>query len=358
MPPQLSQYYVDKIDFIKKSINNYFPQKIDPAHLARVTGLIHICPQDLNRIYQSIYLPTHEYLERGGKVLRPILVAICLEAYGADIDDFEPVFGAIEVMEDSTIMMDDYIDNSLSRRDGPCGHIAHGYPIANVASCTAFAIAHYLFYNNEMNLSHPTALRLLNALAWESIQMSFGQIEELFWTQDNINDVSVDQYLQETIARCAFLTFRGPMRYAGILAGASDSDIALLEKIGEYLLVGYHLKGDNLDMSPDSEKWGKVAGEDITTGRRTILINYLLQNATEDDRKSVEEIINSRTEDEQEKRTIYDLVLKYDVFAYTRDLAEQHNALAKDHIAMLHISDTHKTLLNQFADYATEKRNL
>lgn len=358
MPDQLSGFYSDKIEFIKKSIEKYFPREIDGDFIQRVSGQMELCNQDINETYKSIFLPTHEYLSRGGKVLRPVLVAICLEAYGADIEEFEPVFGAIEVMEDSTIMMDDYIDNSLTRRSGPCGHIRHGYPIANISSCTAFALAHYLFYNNEMKLSAKKANRLLNALAWENIQMAFGQIEELYWTQSNINDIAVDQYLQETISRCAFLTFRGPMRYAGILADAPEEDIPALERIGEHLLVGYHLKGDNLDMSPDSSEWGKVAGEDITTGRRTILINYLLQNANDEERARVEAIINSRTEDEKKKQEVYDLVLKYNVFSYTQKLADKYNGLAKKQIDKLQIPDMYKVILYQFADYATKKRTL
>lgn len=358
MPKELGEFYYDKIDFIQASIEQYFPKTLDNDFVERVSGQMALCSQDLDSVYQAIFLPTKEYLDRGGKVLRPVLVAICLEAYGADIKAFEPVFGAIEVMEDSSIMMDDYIDNSLTRRGGPCGHIRHGYPLANVSSCTAFALAHYLFYNNEMNLPTEKAAKLLDFMAWEHIQMAFGQIEELYWTQSNINDITVDQYLQETISRCAFLTFRGPMRYAGILADAPQEDIPVLERIGEYLLVGYHLKGDNLDMSPDSIEWGKVASEDITTGRRTLLINYLLQHADDDERAKVEKIINSRTEDEEKKRVVYELVLKYNVFAYTRKLADEYNVLSRQQIDKLQIPDTYKTLLNQFADYATKKRTL
>ncbi len=358
MPSELNAFYRQKIDFIKNSIANYFPQKIDTAFIERVSGQATLYSPDVEGIYQTIFQPTQDYLDRGGKVLRPVLVALCLEAYGGKVEDFEPVFGAIEVMEDSSIMMDDYIDNSLTRRGGPCGHIAYGYPMANISSCTAFALSHYLFYNNEMGLADDKALLLLDRIAWEHIQMAFGQIEELYWTQSNVGDITVEQYLQETVARCAFLTFRGPMRYAGILADAPADDIKILERIGEYLLVGYHLKGDNLDMSPDSPEWGKVAGEDITTGRRTLLINYLLQSADQEEREKVEEIIRARTDDEEKKKLVYELVLKYDIFSKTKELAAEYNMLAKQEIEKLSVSDEYKTLFQQFTDYATAKRSM
>ncbi len=358
MPDQFRDFYVDHIDFIKKSIEEYYPKHVDKENFEDITGLPEIYPQDYSTLYESTFLTTQEYLDRGGKVLRPILVALCLEAYGAKSEDFGPVFGAIEAMEDSSIMMDDYIDNSLERRGGPCAHIHHGYPLANISSCTAFSIVHKLFYNNDLNLPEDKVNRILNAQAWEKIQMGFGQIIELYWTESNVNDVTVDKYFQETVSRCAFLTFRGPMFYAGILANAPEQDLERLKRIGEYMLVGYHLKGDDLDMSPDSPVWGKIAGEDITTGRRTILMNYILQNAPDDKRKVLEEIISSRTDDEDKKKIVYQMVMEFNVFDFTKGLAKKYNKLAKDEIDQLTISDNFKELMYQFADYATNKRTL
>jgi len=358
MPEQFREFYTKHIDLIKCSIEEYYPKLVNREVFEDVTGLPELYPQDYNAIYDSTFLTTQEYLNRGGKVLRPILVAICLESYGANLDTFAPVFGAIEAMEDSSIMMDDYIDNSLERRGGPCAHVSHGYPLANISSCTAFSIVHKLFYNNDMDLPAEKANRLLDAQAWERIQMGFGQIIELYWTESNINDVTVDMYIQETVSRCAFLTFRGPMLYAGILADAPEEDLPRLRNIGVYLLIGYHLKGDDLDMSPDSPVWGKIAGEDITTGRRTILMNYILQNAPEEKRKVLEKILNSRTDDEKDKKVVYEMVMEFDVFAYTKKLAEKYNRYAKDEIDNLHITNKHKNLLYQFADFATKKRTL
>jgi geranylgeranyl pyrophosphate synthase len=356
MPDSLEVFYLDRIKMIKGGIAGYFPHSLDKAFYERISDQVELFDQDEDKVYESTFLPTQQYLDRGGKVLRPLLAALCLEAYGCDSSDYESFLGAIEVMEDSSIMMDDYIDNSLLRRGGHCAHVVHGNPIANLASCTAFALSHYIFYNNEMNLPFEKATRLINAVAWEHIQMAFGQIEELYWTESNINTVTVEQYLQETIARCAFLTFRGPLRYAAIIADAPEEDIPVLEKIGEYMLVGYHVRGDNLDMSPDSDAWGKIAGEDITTGRRTLLINYILQNASEEDNKRLVEIINSRTVDESRKREVFDLVMKYRGLEYTRDLAEKYNSLTKKEIDKLHVSDKHKNLFCQFSDFSCMKR--
>lgn len=358
MPPRLADFYRQHIATVRQGIRSYFPEEIDAQFLARVTGQEDLFPQDLGALYDSVMLPTREYLNRGGKVLRPILCALTLEAYGQDPAQHAAFLGAIEVMEDSSIMMDDYIDNSLLRRGGPCAHVAHGFPLANISSCTAFALSHYLFFNNEMNLPPAKAARLLNAIAWEHIQMAFGQIEELYWTADNINSVTVSQYLQETIARCAFLSFRGPLRYAGILADAPEEDIPVLERIGDYLLIGYHIRGDDLDLSPDSDAWGKVAGEDITTGRRTLLINCVLGRAEPADRERLETILNSRTRDDALKTEVFELVRKYKGLDYTQRLAREYHDRTRREIDKLHVPESHRELFREFSEFAGSRRRL
>jgi len=358
MSESLRCFHDDGIDRILHGIGTYWPAQFDQEFFEAVSGHPALFDQDYAAMSEAILLPTQEYLDRGGKRLRPLLAMLILKAYGKDPGDYEALLGAIECMEDSSIMMDDYIDGSELRRDGPCAHRAHGFAGANVAACTGFAIAEHAFFNNDFHLEQDLVLRLLNALAWETIQMAFGQIEELYWTESNVNRVTVDQYLQETVSRCAFLTFRGPLRYAALIAGAPEEDIPVLERLGESMLVGYHLRGDNLDMSPDSEAWGKVSGEDITTGRRTLLINYLLQNADEPDRAELVTIIESRTANEVQKRNVFDMVVKYGGFAHAHALAEEYNEMTKQEIAKLHVSDSSKQLLNAFSDFATVRRKV
>jgi geranylgeranyl diphosphate synthase type I/geranylgeranyl diphosphate synthase type II len=356
MPPHLRDLYETLIPKVRQGIADHFPETSTPEFFEQVTGVPEVFAQDHAAIDKYILEPTHMYLERSGKVLRPILAAMTLKAYGKNPLDYLQFLGSIEVMEDSSIMMDDYIDNSEIRRGGPCAHKVYGFPLANLASCTAFALSHYQIYNNGMNLPLAESVRLNTAVTWEHVQMAYGQIEELYWTERDINDVNLDQYLQETIARCAFLSFRGPLRYAGLLGHAPDEDIPKLEKLGDALLIGYHIRGDNLDMSPDSPEWGKIAGEDITTGRRTLLINYILGKTDPDERRWLEEVLASRTSNPDIKQRVFDLVTKYDGFGFTRKLAAEYDQKAKDLAGSLQISDEDKALFHEFSEFACNRR--
>lgn len=356
MPPALEAYYADRIALTRHGIGRYLPPGMDDAFYETVTGQPPLDAQDHAAIDESVVVPTREYLDAGGKVLRPILAAIILEAYGARAEDYREFLGAIEVMEDSSLIMDDYIDNSAMRRGIETAHVRHGFPLANIAGCAGFALAHYVFNEDFLDVERNQRRRLLDELAFEHLQMAFGQIEELYWTESNVNDVTEAQYFQETIARCAFLSFRGPIRYAAIIAGASEQDMPTLLRLGEYLLIGYHIKGDDLDMSPDSPAWGKVAGEDITTGRRTLLINHTLSVAGREDREKLERILDSRTDDEEEKRFVYEMILKYRTFEYTRELVRKYRERCFDCIDTLRIDEDWRALLREFTEFAMVKR--
>jgi hypothetical protein len=136
MLESLRRLHDENFERILRGIRTYWPAQFDRDFFERVSGQVTLFDQDYAALSEAILLPTQQYLDRGGKRLRPLLVALVLEAYGADPAAYELLLGAIECMEDSSIMMDDYIDQSEMRRDGPCAHKLHGFPGANVGACT------------------------------------------------------------------------------------------------------------------------------------------------------------------------------------------------------------------------------
>ena len=358
LPDGLALTYNAYRAFVKDAIATHYGESITREREDLDSGTPSVFDYDLIGLHETIFEPTRQYLARGGKMLRPMLVVMTLAAYGKDPLEYGAFLAAIEAMEDSSIIMDDYIDNSERRRGGPCAHVLHGFPLANISSCTLFAQAHAVFYNNQLGLPEETLGRLLDAVAEEWLQMAYGQLEEFYWTESNINDVTIDQYFQETIARCAFLTFRGPLKYAAIVAGAPMEDLPILARIGEYLLIGYHIRGDNLDLKPDSPAWGKVAGEDITIGRRTLLINETMRLATPEDRAVIEEILNERTEDETKKQTVYRMIHKYGVLKMAEELAAQFNEKTKAEINRLSLPPESRQMLHDFSEYCMMTRKI
>lgn len=218
----------------------------------------------------KINRPARLYLERPGKMLRPIITHLLLEAFGKDPRGYKEVLGAIELIEASTVSFDDIIDGSDLRRGGPATHVKHGVNNAYLAYQAAYNWAYRAFLSPALGLEPWRREYILKTLAGEIFAYGYGQALELYWTARR-REPSPEQYLAMSWDRIRFLSFNGPFRIGALLGGAGRRELPLFEKAGSWLGMAYHLHGDELNLFPRSVEWGKPLADDITCGRYTYL---------------------------------------------------------------------------------------
>jgi geranylgeranyl diphosphate synthase type 3 len=86
----------------------------------------------LDSIQKSVNDPMWDMLDRGGKRWRPFLGLMIAKYLNIEIEDFNQnknlykILGAIEVIHNATLMIDDVVDNSEYRRSKPCIHKIFG----------------------------------------------------------------------------------------------------------------------------------------------------------------------------------------------------------------------------------------
>jgi geranylgeranyl diphosphate synthase type I len=279
-----------------------------------------------------------------------------LEAYGADAQRCRRVLASIELMEDSTIMLDDVWDGSETRRGGPCGHRVVGEEAALISGFSVFGHAIDSILDNHLGLAPARHARALDFQSWETLHMTLAQGCEIIWTIEDWACVGESEYFQETISRCAFLSFRGELHLAGVIAGASDADLFHLGRYGEYVLMSYHLRGDILDLRPEDEDWGKVGGEDITTGRRTAPIIYALERAPAAARDRLLEIMAMRTLDRDLLSEGVGIVAATGAFEHTARRAAEMAEKANACLEKLTIDDEHRDLLRAFTEFTYRRK--
>lgn len=355
MPAPLADYYSATIPFVRDAIRKFFPIKFSNEWLDSCIGSARH-PRNEELLDKYFQAPNNLYLTRDGKALRSVLAAMTLEAFGKDYRDYASYLAMTEVIEDTTISWDDIWDQSEMRRGGPAMHIAYGLPAALNASVAAYDYAFHVFYKNIFGLDEVTNNKILHALTWDKLHLPVGQAEELYWTDHDINDVTEAQYLQETMSRCAFLSFRGPVKIAAILAGAEDDRVQAMAEYGEYLGLGYHLHGDNLNLS--SPELGKVWAEDITTGRRTLLILHTLRSASPKDRQRLAEIINARTLDPALKEEAVSYLFKYGALEYCTKRAQELGEQANACIERAKLDGVHQARFNALTEFCCTGRRL
>ena len=218
----------------------------------------------------AINRPARLYLERPGKMLRPLITHLLLEAFGKDPRAYREVLGAIELIEAATVSFDDIIDGSDLRRGGPATHVKYGVNRAYLAYQAAYNWAYRAFLSPALGLEQWRRDHILRTLAGEIFAYGYGQALELYWTARR-REPSPEQYLAMSWDRIRFLSFNGPFRIGALLGGAGRRQLPLFERAGSWLGMAYHLHGDELNLFPRSGEWGKPLADDITCGRYTYL---------------------------------------------------------------------------------------
>jgi len=173
MPPRLAAFYRRCIPVAVGALNEDYPRTSTVAAFA--SQIEPMEEWEAEAVQRVIFDPAYLYLDRGGKMLRSILTGLALEAYGVEMDKARRVLSAIELMEDSTIMLDDVWDGSELRRGGPCGHKVVGEECALASGFGVFTHSMKPILDNYLGLSPKRHLACLDFLSWETMHMTLAQ---------------------------------------------------------------------------------------------------------------------------------------------------------------------------------------
>jgi len=254
-----------ELRFIGRAARASFPERFPEVWLGEC-GASGLGP----RLAEIINRPARLYLERPGKMLRPLITHILLRAFGKKPRAYAGILGAIELMEAATVSFDDIIDGSATRRGGAATHMVYGVENAYLAYQAAYNWAYRAFLSPRLKLEAWRREELLATLSREIFAYGYGQASELYWTARKKAPTPAE-YLDMSWDRIRFLSFNGPFRIGALLGGAPRSEVAGYEAAGSWLGMAYHLHGDELNLFPRSRAWGKPLADDITCGRYTYL---------------------------------------------------------------------------------------
>jgi geranylgeranyl pyrophosphate synthase len=152
-----------------------------------------------------------------------------------------------------------------------------------------------------------------------------GQAMDIAWHRGiaNADDLEEGDYLQ----MCAYKTgtlARMAARLAAVLARANKE---LVEKLGRYaesIGVAFQMQDDVLDLTGKefAEKKGG-RGQDITEGKRTLMVIHTLKKASAGDKKHLIEILNMHTSDQKLRDEAIAIMRKYNAIEHVKQTASQ-----------------------------------
>lgn len=336
--------------FIDGAARASFPRSF-PAEWLSAAGL----SGEAARLKKNINAPARLYLERPGKMLRPMITYVLLKAFGRDPRRYAEVLGAIELMEASTVSFDDIIDGSDIRRGGPATHKLYGERNAYLAYQAAYSWAYRAFLSPELKLQDWRRAYILETLSREIFAYGYGQALELYWTARR-REPSPEQYLSMSWDRIRFLSFNGPFRIGALLGGCSRSALWHFEAAGSWLGMAYHLHGDELNLFPRSEEWGKPLADDITCGRYTYLYLAAIRRSSLADRGRLRRALGNRRISTAGLKNVIDIVRRSGAVGENRSMISLFHGRALKALGKCRLPRRELALLESLAGYMAHER--
>ncbi|MCR5160198.1 MAG: polyprenyl synthetase family protein [Lachnospiraceae bacterium] len=221
--------------------------------------------------FQKTLLSAMDYSMRsGGKRLRPMLMRLAFEMFGANGPDPAPFMAAIEMIHTHSLIHDDLpaMDNDEYRRGRKTTHIVYGEAMAILAG------------DGLLNLAYETAARSMTASSYPDRCAKAMQVLAVkTGFSGMIGGQSTDVELEGTVISEDTLDFiyrlktaallEASLMIGAVLAGADEESISDMELIGRNIGLAFQIRDDILDVTGTQEEIGKPVGSDAKNNKTT-----------------------------------------------------------------------------------------
>ena len=267
--------------------------------------------QDMGKLGEDVVglINQAEDFARGGKHIRP---AFCqagwLAAGGQQNDDrLVKAAAALEWLQGSALVHDDLMDGSDTRRGKPA---AHKY-FANLHrennwqdDPDAFGLSGavllgdlLLMWCDEMfhtsGFPADTLLAAAKYLDLAKTEVTIGQYLDVVVQFKGADDMNAA--MQVLRFKSAKYTVERPLHIGAALAGGDENLIHTLSEVGLPLGEAFQLRDDILGVFGDPELTGKPAGDDLTSGKRTVLLALAAQMSSEQQKQTIGRVVGNPT---------------------------------------------------------------
>jgi geranylgeranyl diphosphate synthase type I len=346
----------EQASVIDSLIEKWIPEKFDMNSMNFVFGEPKY-KYNLDVVNKTIAEPIWEFLRRGGKRWRPSLFLLIVEALGGDKDKVFDFVVIPEIIHNGTLFVDDIEDRSELRRGKPCTYLMYGVDIAINTGNTMYYLPLLPLIKNRDKFDSETLVKVYETYVREMINLGLGQAMDIAWHNGmcDADNLSEEEYFQ----MCAFKTgtlARMSAKIAAILSGADDD---LTEKLGNYaetIGVAFQIQDDILNLVEGEFTERKGLGEDITEGKRTLLVIHTLNKASPKDRERLIEILNMHTTDQDLRDEAITMIKKYGSIEYAKEKARNMVKEVWRGVDKLLKPSPAKEKLKAFADYLVERK--
>ena len=292
-------------------------------------------------------------LERRGKQLRPILTILSAKLVREVSDKTLITAASLELLHTASLIHDDVVDDSPTRRGAPSVHARWNNKVAVLVG--DFLLAKVI--ENTANLRN---LKILNIVADLGRTLSSGELLQIH--ANSSMWISEESYYKVIGQKTASL-FAACTQAGAVSAGASMRQESALQRFGYELGLIFQIKDDILDYT--EQEIGKPTMQDIMDGKATLPLICALSRAPQAESdairalaekiqpsaQSVKSHADTQGEVAQAVQTIQNFVIRYDGIGYAQRQMEKHKQKAMEALSTFH-DCPEKTALLEALQYA------
>ena len=246
--------------------------------------------------YAELTAALEEFVLRGGKRVRPAFAYWGWRAVAdAAADPFDPsmlrLFSALELLHACALVHDDVIDSSATRRGLPTVHRLfcdkhrssqwHGSSEQFGISAAILLGDLALVWADDIvataDLSADAQLRVRRV--WSAIRTEVLGGQYLDIVAESSGSESVASAMTVNIYKTASYTISRPLQFGASAAADRPDVLAVFHEFGTSLGVAFQLRDDVLGVFGDPAVTGKPSGDDLRSGKRTVLLAEAVERA-------------------------------------------------------------------------------
>ncbi|HHV64549.1 MAG TPA: heptaprenyl diphosphate synthase [Peptococcaceae bacterium] len=228
-------------------------------------------------------------LQAGGKRMRPAFTLLSGKFFDYNFEKLLPVAMALEIIHMATLVHDDVVDSSLTRRGRPT--LAAGW-----GNTVSLATGNYLLAKALELIVKIDNTKVSKILADVCVQMCQGEIQQIKCSFD-INQNFKQYYYR--IRRKTALLIGLCCQLGAMVTNANKRQVWIMTTYGRCLGIAFQIVDDILDITADPKLLGKPVGGDIRQGIITLPMIYALNDANPFSSRLKELLAKvSKTEDE------------------------------------------------------------
>ncbi|MBP1822287.1 polyprenyl synthetase family protein [Mycobacterium sp. OAE908] len=246
--------------------------------------------------YAELTAALEEFVLRGGKRLRPAFAYWGWRAV-AD-DDANPadpamlrLFSALELLHACALVHDDVIDASATRRGLPTVHRLFsekhrsskwhgsseqfGISAAILLGDLALVWADDIVATSDLPADAQARVRRV----WSAIRTEVLGGQYLDIVAESSGAESVASAMTVNVYKTASYTISRPLQFGAAAAADRPDVLAAFHELGTSLGVAFQLRDDVLGVFGDPAVTGKPSGDDLRSGKRTVLLAEAVERA-------------------------------------------------------------------------------